>query len=97
MSEGVLPQVGDMPQLFIILRGLWNRDLMRTEFRRARALGEQLLNLAQRAHDTILLVEAHRVWGALLFNQGEIGPAQEHAEQGIALYTPRQHRMLVLR
>ncbi len=51
-------QMGEAPQLFAVLRGLWNFYLVRLEFQTARELGEQLLTLARRAQDPALLQEA---------------------------------------
>src|SRR5262249_19551853 len=56
-------QVGETPQLFQSLWGLWYFHLVRAEFQTARELGEQLLHLAQRAQTPALLLLAHRVLG----------------------------------
>jgi predicted ATPase len=90
-------QVNDPAQLFPVVRGLWNRYLMRAEHRQARELGEQLLSLAHGLHDPANLVEAHRVLGTVLWNRGELPLAHEHLERGIALYEPHQHRTLAFR
>jgi predicted ATPase len=90
-------QVNDPAQLFPVVRGLWNRYLMRAEHQQARELGEQLLSLAQSLHDPASLVEAHRVLGTVLWNRGELPLAHEHLERGIALYEPHQHRTLAFR
>jgi predicted ATPase len=87
-------QVDDPAQLFPVLRGLWNRYLMRAEHQKGLELGEQLLSLAHRLHDPASLVEAYRVLGTVLWNRGELLPAREHLERGIALYEPHQHRTL---
>ncbi len=44
-------QVDDPAQRFPVVRGLWNRYLMRAEHQQARELGEQLLSLAHSLHD----------------------------------------------
>ena len=85
-------QVGETPQLFPVLWGLWVFYLVRAEFQTARELGEQLLSLAQSVQDPALLLEAHWVLGETLFWLGEFASAREHLEQGIALYDPQQHR-----
>jgi predicted ATPase/class 3 adenylate cyclase len=84
--------IGDTPQFFLVLRGLWWFYLLRAELQTARELGEQLLNLAQRAHDSALLLEAHYTLGNTLNFLGELAAAQAHLEQGIALYDRQQHR-----
>ena len=85
-------RVGETPQLFPVLYGLWRFYMVRAELRTARELGEQLLSLAQRAQNPALLLESHRVLGPTVFWLGEIAPARAHFEQGMALYDPRQHR-----
>ena len=49
-------QVDDPAQRFPVVRGLWNRYLMRAEHQQARELGEQLLSLAHSLHDPASLV-----------------------------------------
>ena len=85
-------QVGETPQLFPALHGLWRFYMVRTEFQAMRDLAEQLFSLAQRVEDPALLLEAHRVMGQTMFWLGENVPAREHLEQGMALYDPQQHR-----
>jgi hypothetical protein len=52
-------RVGEPPQLFGVLRGLWSVHSGRGESQAMQALGEQLLSLAQRLEDPDLLLEAH--------------------------------------
>jgi class 3 adenylate cyclase/predicted ATPase len=85
-------QVGDTPQLFPVLRGLWVFYLSRAELRVARELGEQLLSLAQRAPTPALFLEAHRTVGETLYWLGALTPARQSLEQGVSLYDPQQHR-----
>jgi predicted ATPase len=85
-------QVGETPQLFQALWGLWYFYLVRAELQTARELGEQLLHLAQRAQTPALLLLAHRVLGQTLAFLGEFSPAQVHLEREITLYDLGQHR-----
>jgi predicted ATPase/class 3 adenylate cyclase len=85
-------QVGETPQLFQVLRGLWYFYLHRVELRTARELGEHLLTLAQHLGDAALLLEAHYALGNTLNYLGEFAAAQAHFAQGIALYDPQRHR-----
>jgi predicted ATPase/DNA-binding winged helix-turn-helix (wHTH) protein len=84
-------QVEETPQLFPVLWGLWVFYFARGELQTGRELGEHLLDLAQRAQDPALLLEAHVALGATLFRLGEVASARAHSEQGIALYDPQQH------
>jgi class 3 adenylate cyclase/predicted ATPase len=91
-AHQVCQQVGETPQLFLILRGLWQFSILRTELRTARELGAQLLNLAQSRQDSVLLLEAHRALGEPLFWLGEFSAARMHFAQEMAHYDPQQHR-----
>jgi predicted ATPase len=85
-------QVGEVPQLFPVLRGLATFYIVRAELQTGRELAEELLRLAQSTHDHAMLVAAHSMLGTTLFYLGEIASARVHLEQGIALYNPHQHR-----
>jgi predicted ATPase len=85
-------QVGEPPQLFRVLWGLWEVYLQRGAYPTMRALGEQLLSLAQRLHDPDLLLEAHHALWATLFFGGELVAPRAHLEQGMRLYDPQRHR-----
>jgi predicted ATPase len=85
-------QVGESPQFFPILFGLWAFYSLRAEYSTARELGEQLVSMAQSAGDSALLIEAHTLRGNTLCFLGELVLARGHLEQAIALYDPQQHR-----
>ena len=84
--------VGETPQLFPVLRGLWVFYIARAEMLATRELAEQCLRVAQRQGDAAFLLEAHRLLGATLFYLGEFVPAQSHLEQTVSLYDSLQHR-----
>jgi class 3 adenylate cyclase/predicted ATPase len=85
-------QVGETPQLFPVLCGLFRFHTLRAELQTTRELAEQLFSIAQRAQDPELLLEAHRVLGSSMLWLGELATARAHSEQGVALYDPQQHR-----
>jgi predicted ATPase len=85
-AQELCQQVGETPQLFRVLSGLWFFYLARAELQTAHELAEQLLSLAQNVQDPAFLVEAHQALGMTLWHLGEFASAQKHCEQGIALY-----------
>ena len=85
-------QVGETPELFPVLFGLWRFYYVGGELQAAREVVEQLLELAQRQRDPALLLEARRALGGTLHHLGEFAPARACLEQSIALYDPQQHR-----
>jgi predicted ATPase len=89
-------QVGETPQLFRALFGLWLFYVVREKLQPLRELGEQLLSLAQSVQDPTRLLAAHVALGYELYLLGEFVPAQEQVEQGIALYDLEQYRALTL-
>ncbi len=84
-------QLGEHPQLFLALWGLWRFYVGRGELQTARELGEQLLALAECGQDPMLLVQACHALGPTLFWLGELVPAQARFAQAIAHYTPQLH------
>jgi DNA-binding NtrC family response regulator/tetratricopeptide (TPR) repeat protein len=89
-------QVGESPQLFLSLVGLWRFYLNRGRLQTARDLAEQCFTLAQHLQDSVLLQEAHLMLGSILYYLGELVAARVHLEQGIALYDTQQSRSRVL-
>jgi predicted ATPase len=85
-------RVGEPPQLFRVLWGLWQFYNQRGEYQTTRAVGEQLLSLAQRLQAPDLLLEAHHALWATLFFGGELAAARSHQEQGLQLYELQRHR-----
>ena len=86
-------QVGDSPQLFLVLIGLVNYYNVRGELQTGYKLGEQLLGMAQRLQDPALLLEAHHVvGGGAMYFFGDLASAWVHLQQALALYNPHQHR-----
>jgi predicted ATPase len=90
-------RVGDPPELFPALFGLWTVHLVRGELRRTYELAEQLLRRAQNAHDPALLTYAQMARGGTSYWMGEFFPAREHLENAITLYDPERHRPLTFR
>jgi predicted ATPase len=93
-ARALCQQVGETPQMFQAMWGLWYFYLVRAEFQIARELGEQLLHVAQRVQAPVLLLLAHRMLGHTLAFLGEFSAAHVHLERGMTLYAPEQHRSL---
>ena len=68
----------------------------RAELQTAHELAEQLLTLAQRSQDPVMLLAAHRALAATLFPMGAVATALTHYTQGIALYDAQQYRASAL-
>jgi predicted ATPase/class 3 adenylate cyclase len=94
-ARDLCQQVGETRQLFLALNGLRTFHQVRGEVLAVRELGEQLLDLAQQEQDPILLMDAYRALGSILFHLGEFGAARAYLEQSLSLYDAQRHRSLV--
>jgi predicted ATPase len=97
LARELCERLGDPPELFPALFGLWVVHLLRGELRTAYELGEQLLRRAQSAHDPASLMNAHYAVGDTWFWMGDYRLAREHLELALSLYVPERHRPLVFR
>jgi predicted ATPase len=78
--------VGDMPQMFPILFGLWIYYIMRAEFQASHDVGGQILDLGKHTGDAIgVLVGSYSLGGTHLF-RGELALAAQCSETALANY-----------
>jgi class 3 adenylate cyclase/predicted ATPase len=91
-ARALCEQVGEPPQLFRVLWGLWRVYFQRGDYPMLQTIGAQLFSLAERLHDPDLLLEAHHALWATLFFGGELAAAQPHLAQGMRFYDPQRHR-----
>ena len=93
-AQELCERMGDTPQLFPVVWGLFQFRRARAEIDRAHELGTRLLVLARPAGDPALLLEAHHSLWATNFARGEIVAAVGHITEGLALYDPERHAAL---
>jgi predicted ATPase len=96
-ARALCAQVGDTPQLFPTLWGLYQLYLTRGALPTAQEFGEQLYRLAQRAAAPMSHLEAQEALGTTLFYLGDYATAWTHLEQGIALIDTAAQQAHVLR
>jgi predicted ATPase len=89
-------RVGETPQLFPVLWGLWSFYHAKGDFPSARRLAEQLVRLAQASQEEDLLLESSCALAQSLFLIGEFAQAVNQLEQSLACYTPERHRPHIL-
>ena len=87
-------ELGESPQLFSVLFGLWWFYELNANLSTALELAKQLLDIAERENDSARLMQAHRALGCTYFWLGEFASAQPHFDNAIGLYDPQQHRSL---
>jgi predicted ATPase len=96
-GRALCEQLGETPQLLVVLGGLRSVYEVRGELQKALELAEQLLSLAQREQDPARLMMAHIWMGMTLFYLGAFALARAHLDQGMALYEPTQDRSAAVR
>jgi predicted ATPase len=84
--------VGEIPQLFPVLRGLSSFYSYVTDFEKSARMGEQILSLAERQDDASMRAEGHLVLGYNLGFLGRLSLGLDHLEKAIANYDPDQRR-----
>jgi predicted ATPase/DNA-binding winged helix-turn-helix (wHTH) protein len=87
-------EVGDTPQLFPALWGLWLFSWGRGDVSQAKAIADDLLARAERTDDTGLRLQGHHALWLTQLCQGELAAAYDHAARGIALYDAESHAVL---
>ena len=90
-ARALCQQVGDTPQLFPVLRGLYLFYLNRGQRRTAQDLAEQLLRQAERQPEVAPRDAGAILTGAGLIPAGALEEAVRHFEQAIAAYNPQEH------
>ena len=84
-------QVGETPQLFPVLWGLWVMYIVRGDLQIAQDLARQILQLARATNDPAFLLEAQVALGLTSLCLGQFDIALEHFQTGVKLYDPSQH------
>jgi TOMM system kinase/cyclase fusion protein len=91
-AREICQQIGETPQIVMVLFGLWAFYVVRGNLKTARELGEQIVRLVESSEDSGVRLEAHIALGVTLYFLGEFVAARGHLEQAIAIYDPAQHR-----
>lgn len=83
-------QVGQPPQLFLVLGGPFALHLLRGEIHAAYAVAEERMSLAETRQFDLFTQVGHLCLGGPLLFMGKFNAARTHLEQSLALYKPRQ-------
>jgi tetratricopeptide (TPR) repeat protein len=88
-ARAICEHMGEVPQLFPVIWGLWAYYVVGAELPAAREMAEKTLRLAQAVNDPVMLVGAHYAMGTTLRFLGQLAESQAHHEQMIALDNPQ--------
>jgi class 3 adenylate cyclase/predicted ATPase len=86
-------QMGETPQLFSALFGLWVFYLVRADLPTARQLADQLRQVAENLQNPLWHLEADQAMGVTLFYQGHLATALSYLERVNTSYNPHRHRL----
>ncbi len=85
-ARALVRRAGTPAQVFAATWGLWLHRLQSAQLRKARALAEEVLRLAERHDDPGLRLQAHHAAFATFYRLAEFEASSQHAQRGIALY-----------
>lgn len=88
--------LGDGPQLFPVLWGLWAFWCVCGRNNEALELAEEVFALAKQSGDRDLMLEGHHAMWVTRFFRGDIGETGRHLDAGLALYDRSQHHAHVM-
>ena len=79
-------QLGETPQSFRVLQGLYRFHEAQARLSTAAALAQQLFDLATRQRDMGLMWEGHSALGSVALFHGDLVTARVHLEESLRLY-----------
>src|SRR5213592_149935 len=94
-AREICQQLGDAAQLFPALNGVWAYHLVSAEMRAAREVATELLRMAEKSQDGLLLCGAHIAMGASLHHTAELSASDEHFRTGLEFYDRTRHAEFV--
>jgi predicted ATPase len=90
-ARSLCRQLGDPPDLFPVLWGLWIAHAVAGDLSTAEELGRQLFQFAGHIGNSDLSLQAHHALWTTLVARGDLATCQLHIEQGLRLYQTDRH------
>lgn len=87
-------RLGDMPEYFQALFGLWGHAWMSGQNHEAIHMAEEFLSRSQALSDPVLQMVAHRTMGSTLLTTGDFQSSRKHFEETISLSSSRPKQPL---
>jgi DNA-binding SARP family transcriptional activator/predicted ATPase len=94
-AREICHQLGDSAQLFPAVNGVWAYHLVSAEMLAARDVATELLRMAEKSQDRLLLCGAHIAMGASLHHTAELPASDQHFRAGLEFYDPTRHAEFV--
>ena len=93
-ARDLCQRIGDTPQIFPALYGVWNLYYVSCKLQKARGFAEEFLDQARRQKDRARLVAAHGMVGQTLTTLAEFDSARHHSEKLIEHWDQEKDRSL---
>lgn len=90
-ARALCHELGDPPDVFPVLWGLWLSHAVAGELSAAEDFGNQLFQCAGHLGDDALAFQAHHALWTTLVARGELTTCQFHIEQGLQMYQTDRH------
>ncbi len=90
-AREIARETGNLPALVSPLIGLWIVHLSCGRIDRSMEVSQELFGVARALGDDGLLLQAHHSAWPLKWQQGNFAQAQEHVDQGVAIYDEVRH------
>ena len=90
-------RVGDTPELFDALQGLYSFHLVRAQLQTSLELADRLVDLASKLNDEPRALEATLRRGISLYTLGDVSSAHDHLERAVAGSSSSEPRETTLR
>jgi class 3 adenylate cyclase/tetratricopeptide (TPR) repeat protein len=91
-SRELCLELGEGPELFHSLYGLWGYHLLRARLSAAAELSAELLELGPRLDDSHLRLAAHHTATVTAYWTGRLTSVPQHSDQELQLYDPERQR-----
>jgi class 3 adenylate cyclase len=91
-SRELCLELGDSPELFHSLYGLWGYHLLRARLTAASELSAELLELGPRLDDSHLRLAAHHTATVTAYWTGRLTSVPQHSDLELQLYDPERQR-----
>jgi predicted ATPase len=90
-------RLGETSTLFPATWWLWRFNYLHEPLSTSLVLAEQCLSMAEKEHDTSLLLPAHYALGGTFLFRGDFIQARTHLKRGYAYYNPQKHQSLAFK
>jgi class 3 adenylate cyclase/predicted ATPase len=93
-ARGLCLQLGDVPEYFQCLFGLWGHAWMGGKNDDAHRMAEEFLTRSRASSDPVLALVGHRIMGSTLLTLGEFRSSADHFEKAITLSAAKEKQPL---